>query len=125
MGDYSYMLLRSVLALGFVVALMVGGMYAFRRLSLMRGSPSGALPVSVISRAFMGQKSSIAIVDVAGEVLVLGISPNAINLLLKVEDPGVIEELKKRPRGGLGLKGFRAIMGVKARKGQNTEEGIL
>ncbi len=103
-GDYSYMLLRSILALGLVIVLMIGALYVFRRLTSMKGAAAGSLPISVISRAFMGQKSSIAIVDVAGEMLVLGISPGAINLLLRLDDPEVIKGLKEMPRRGqLGL----------------------
>lgn len=99
------MLLRSVLALGLVIALMVGAMYAFRRFTGPRGAGAGPLPISVISRAFMGQKSSIVIVDVAGEVLVLGISTGAVNLLLRLDDPEVIKDLKSAPRRGrLGLE---------------------
>jgi len=110
MEGYSYMLLRSVLALGIVIALMVGLMYAFRIISGKRGTVAGQAPINVISRAFMGQKSSIAIVDVAGEVLVLGISANAINLLSRLEDPEVIRLLRQRePRGGGGLKGWKSI----------------
>jgi len=122
MEGYSYMLLRSLLALGFVVALMVGAMYGFRFLSGRKGYSSSQAPISVISRAFMGQKSSIAIVDVAGEVLVLGISPNAINLLSRLEDPEVIRTLKDRP-SRVGLKGLRTIMQRQPMKRKNMEEG--
>ncbi len=124
MEGYSYMLLRSVLALGFVVALMVGAMYAFRVLSGRRGYSSASLPIRVIARAFMGQKSSIAIVDVAGEVLVLGISANAVNLLTRLDDPEVIRGLKDRPsRGGPGLKGLMTLMGRGVLKGRDREAG--
>jgi len=110
MEGYSYMLLRSILALGFVIALMVGLMYAFRIISGARGTAAGQAPINVISRAFIGQKSSIAIVDVAGEVLVLGISANAINLLTRLEDPEVIGALKQREsRRGGGLKRWKSV----------------
>lgn len=124
MGDYSYMLLRSVLALGLVIALMIGAMYAFRRLSGRSAGLSGPLPIKVISRAFMGQKNSIAIVDVAGEVLVLGISATAINLLSRLDDPEVIRELRERaPRGLPGLKGWRAIINRGLSQGRKGEAG--
>ncbi|MFQ5427406.1 MAG: FliO/MopB family protein [Thermodesulfobacteriota bacterium] len=124
-GDYLYMLLRSVLALGLVVALIIGAMYALRRISHKRGASAGALPISVISRAFMGQKSSIAIVDVAGEVLVLGVSQNAVNLLLRLEDPEVIRDLRAAPhRGGLGIGKLleRGLPRLKA-AGKNKQGG--
>jgi len=123
MEGYSYMLLRSILALGLVAALIAGAVYGLRLLSGRRGSALGQAPISVISRAFMGQKSSIAIVDVAGEVLVLGVSPNAINLLLRIEDPEAIQILKDSPARG-GLRGLGRLIkrapvnGIKMEKGR-------
>jgi flagellar biogenesis protein FliO len=101
MGDYSYMLLRTVLALGLVIVLMVGAMYAVRSLSGRMGTMSGRSPVRVLARSFLGQKSSIAIVEVGGEVLVLGISMNAVNLLARIDDEDVIRGLRA---GGAGRK---------------------
>jgi flagellar protein FliO/FliZ len=109
MEGYSYMLLRSILALGLVAVLVAGAVYVLRVLSGRSGSAMGSAPVSVTSRAFIGQKSSIAIVDVAGEVLVLGVSPNAINLLLRIDDPETLKTLRLSPARG-GLKGLGRLI---------------
>ncbi len=104
MGDYTYMLLRTLLALGIVLALIIGAVYAMRLLSGRVGKGSGGAPIRVLARSFIGQKSSIAIVEVTGEVLVLGISVNAVNLLARIEDKDVISGLMAHG-AGRGNKG--------------------
>ncbi len=124
-GGYTYMLLRSVVALGLVIALMAGVLYAFRRLYGVRGASLDAMPISILSKAFLGQKSSIAIVEVAGEVLVLGVSPNAVNLLMRLEDSEIIKKLKATPgrRGGLEKLFDRLNMRALLVKGLNKGSG--
>ncbi len=115
MGDYSYMLLRTVLALGLVIVLMVGAMYAVRSLSGRIGPRGGRAPIRVLARSFLGQKSSIAIVEVGTEVLVLGISVNAVNLLGRIEDEDVITGLRAGSgtgrSGGIGAGALSGIIG--------------
>jgi len=96
MGDYAYLLMKTILALGLVVVLILGTMYAFR-LVQGRGYSSGrGFPIRVLARGFLGQKGSLVVVEVAGEVLVLGISPGAVNLLLRIDDEEVISGLRSR-----------------------------
>ncbi len=54
----------------------------------------GSKPIKVLSTGFLGPKKSIALVEVAGEVLVLGISNDNISLLGNVEEPGRIDLIK-------------------------------
>lgn len=51
-------------------------------------------PIKVLSTGFLGPKKSIALVEVAGEVLVLGIANENISLLANVEDPDQIDRIK-------------------------------
>ena len=52
-------------------------------------------PVRVLNTSFIGQKKAVTIVDVAGEILVLGVTPTQVTYLTKIEDPEAIIELKK------------------------------
>ncbi|CAI2717977.1 Flagellar protein [Nitrospina watsonii] len=51
-------------------------------------------PIKVLSTGFLGPKKSIALVDVAGEILVLGIANENISLLANVEDPDQIDLIR-------------------------------
>ncbi len=59
--------------------------------------------VRVLGTGFLGPKKSIVMVEVAGEVLVLGISNDNISLLTQIQDKEKIEEIKasrKEVNGG-------------------------
>ena len=103
-GSYSYHFVKAILTLGFVLGLLLVSVYAIRIYMNRRTGKdkSGAAravnasPVMVLHTSALGAKKNIAIVDVAGEVLVLGITPSSINMLAKIEDIGAIEALRKR-----------------------------
>jgi flagellar protein FliO/FliZ len=60
--------------------------------------------VNVLGSGFLGPKKNIVLVEVAGEVLVLGMSQDNISLLTNITDPEKIEEIKsKGGNGGSGL----------------------
>ena len=60
--------------------------------------------VNVLGTGFLGPKKNIVLVEVAGEVLVLGISQDHIALLTSITDPEKIEEIKTTGgKGGSGL----------------------
>jgi len=106
-GSYSYLFVKAVLTLGFVLGLLLVSVYALklymnRRIGAAKSGgarPSGASPVRVLHTSVIGSKKNLAIVEVAGEVLVLGITPSSISMLSKVVDDSAIEELKKRHSG--------------------------
>ncbi|MBI5901892.1 MAG: flagellar biosynthetic protein FliO [Deltaproteobacteria bacterium] len=96
--SYSYLLIKAVLTLVFVLGVMGAALYAVRHYMRRSGSGGGAKPsspIKVLSTFFLGQKKNLAIVEVAGEVLVLGITPNSITCLTKVERNEAVQELKK------------------------------
>lgn len=103
-GPYSYLFVKAVLTLGFVLGLLIVSVYALRLYMNRRtgagGSGAGkahsAQPVQVLHTSAIGSKKTLAIVEVAGEVLVLGITPSSINMLSKLEDLEAIGELKRR-----------------------------
>ena len=51
-------------------------------------------PIKVLSTGFLAPRKSIALVEVAGDVLVIGISNDQISLLSNVQDPEKIEQIK-------------------------------
>ena len=55
----------------------------------------GGKLVNVLSTNFLAPKKNIALVEVAGEILVLGVSDQNISLLTSIREPGRIDEIKK------------------------------
>ena len=78
--------------------------------------------VNVLGSGFLAPKKNIVLVEVAGEVLVLGISQDNISLLTNITDPEKIEEIKsKGGKGGSGLNwnlGNRQAEEAKASRGK-------
>lgn len=108
--SYMYLLVKSILTLLFVLGLMATALWALRKyMGKTSGTPvKGAkAAVRVITTAFLGPKRNIAVVEVAGEVIVLGLTPQSITFLTKVEDAGAKEELKK-----LGENRKRPLLGL-------------
>lgn len=96
--SYLYLLVKSILTLMFVLGLLGAALWALKRHMRKSGGPAAKgqpATVRVITTAFMGPKRNIAVVEVAGEVLVLGLTPQSITFLTKVEDQAAKEELKK------------------------------
>ncbi|OGP22218.1 MAG: flagellar biosynthetic protein FliO [Deltaproteobacteria bacterium GWA2_55_10] len=95
--SYTYLLVKSILTLIFTLGLLGLAMYALKR--FMKGGAAGKSgstnPVKVVTTVFLGPKKNIAVVEVAGEMLVLGLTPASITFLSKIENKEAVEELKK------------------------------
>ena len=94
-------LLPAVLKMLVALAVVVGGLfllfYFSRRLS---GHHSGRMEhqlIRVLATSCIGVKKSISVVEVAGQILVVGVTGEQINLLSTIEDPTVIDCIRKRP----------------------------
>jgi flagellar biosynthetic protein FliO len=83
--------LKMIAALGMVLAVILVLLYGLRKMS---GQPIGRIAggkrIQVLESHYLGVKKSIAMVQVPGKVLVLGLSADRINLLDTL-DEGIIE----------------------------------
>ncbi len=89
--------IRMVTMLFLVVAFMLLLFYLFKKF-VLKNTPyggSGKL-VQVLGTGFLGPRNNIALVEVAGDVLVLGISNDNITLLNHIEDEEKIADIKNR-----------------------------
>ncbi len=103
-GSYTYLLVKAVITLLFVLALLGLCVYVIRHFMVNRssGAPGsasaplrGSTPVRVLFTSFLGSKKNLAVVEVAGEVIVLGVTQTSINFLTKIEDSAAVEEIRK------------------------------
>lgn len=101
--SYTYLLIKAVITLTFVLGLLGVSLYALKYYLKRSGKGAGArvtAPVRVLNTFFLGQKKNLTIVEVAGEVLVLGVTPTSVSFLTKLEKNESVEELKRAAGSG-------------------------
>jgi flagellar biosynthetic protein FliO len=87
--------LKMVYTLVLVLGLMFVVFHLFKKFGLKNSVFGGeGKPIKVLSTGFLAPRKSIALVEVAGDVLVIGISNDQISLLGNVQDPEKIEQIK-------------------------------
>jgi flagellar protein FliO/FliZ len=83
-------------ALAVVLGLMIGAAWCLKKIGARTGMgiPDGQL-IRVVSSSYIGPKNSIVIVDVLGELLVVGISGTRMTLLTSISDAGRIDRMRE------------------------------
>jgi flagellar biosynthetic protein FliO len=81
--------LKMIAALGVVLALILFLLYGLRRMSGQRLGPLGGKRIQVVESHYLGVKKSIALVQVPGKVLVLGLTADRINLLDTLDETSI------------------------------------
>jgi len=94
--DFSYLasFLKMLFALSIVLGIMLGAIYLLKRITRHTaiGIGSGNL-INIISTHYLGPKSAIMMVDIAGRVLVMGVTVNAISLLMEIDDQKTLDAI--------------------------------
>ncbi|MBI5183075.1 MAG: flagellar biosynthetic protein FliO [Nitrospinae bacterium] len=103
--------LKMIVSLIIVLSLILIIYYLVKRFLLKdNGLIGNNRLIKVISTSFIGPKKAITLVEVANEILVLGISNNNISMLTRLENKGTIDSLKGGKdiphRDGDGGEGF-------------------
>ena len=86
--------LRMVTTLSLVLGLIFLLFFGFKKYVLKNTAFGGGKLVQVLSTNFLAPKKNIALVEVAGEILVLGVSDQNVSLLTSIREPERIEEIK-------------------------------
>jgi flagellar biosynthetic protein FliO len=82
--------LQMVTALGLVLGGLFVVFYLMRRLLKRDIGGSKDQLIKVLANQYLGIKKNIALVEVPGAVLVIGISNDTISLLTKIEDSAIL-----------------------------------
>jgi flagellar protein FliO/FliZ len=103
-----------------VLGILFSAFYLFKKFIWKNSVFAGHnKPVNVLSTGYLGPKKSIALVEVAGEVLVLGIANDNISLLSNIKDANKVEHIK-HPETPRKLSSI-----VIKKKSQNSSEDHL
>lgn len=105
--DLTMAAIKMVLSLGLVLTILWVA-YRWTRRSLPAGATGakGQL-IKVLGSRYLGVKKSIAVVQVPGTVLVLGIGGDRINLLTQIDDPDLLANLSESPANEGKGEGFK------------------
>lgn len=86
---------KMIMTLSLVLGLIFILFFGFKKYVLKNTIFGGSgRQVKVVSTNYLAPKKNISLVEIAGEILVLGISDQNISLLTKINDPQQIKELK-------------------------------
>ncbi|MBN1547780.1 MAG: flagellar biosynthetic protein FliO [Syntrophaceae bacterium] len=96
-------LLKMIAALALVLGIMIGLAFLVRRFFQQTGiaAPDGSA-ISVLTVKHLGPKTSIMILDILGQAVVVGMSNQQMSYITTLDDPVSLEKLQSlsRQRGG-------------------------
>lgn len=85
--------------LAIVIGIMIGALYLMKKYLYQSPVAAGSSGViRVISSYHLGPKKSIVLVEVLGEVLLLGVSDHQMSMLTTISDPDAMEKLNNLRR---------------------------
>ncbi len=87
--------LKMIFALAIVLGLLIGVMYFMK--NFMQRQPSSASSqtmINILSSRYLGPKSSIILVEVADQIIVVGISGQQMTPLARIDDPVSVARMK-------------------------------
>lgn len=114
-----FMLFRTVLVLGIVVAGAYVSLWALKRMMGIRGvAGAGASVVTLMERIPLDQKRALFVVKAAGEYLLIGGGEGSLSLLSKLDGAEVERLQEQKPSGAVALSPF--LQKLLARKGGPT-----
>jgi flagellar biosynthetic protein FliO len=88
-------LIKMIFALAIVLGMMLGAMFLVRNF-LQQTTPamnSGSM-IKVLASRYLGPKNSILVVDVAGQIIVIGLSGQQMTLLTTITDEKALLQLR-------------------------------
>ncbi len=94
-------LVKMVFALVLVLGLMIGSMYFIKKI-LHTTTPEmdrGSL-IKILANRYLGPKNSILVIDVAGEIIAVGLSNSQMTMLTKISDRDALEKLRNAKMNG-------------------------
>jgi len=117
--------IKMIASLAFILAVIILTYWVVKKFLVKSTAVfGGGKLIRTLTTSYLGQKKAVSIVEVAGEILVLGISNNHISLLTKIEDRAKVEEIKdaygqRDPRSSFEYQLKRVSSKFKRNKGKD------
>ncbi len=86
---------KMLAALAVVIALMIAVAYFIKKyfLQSLPETNSSAL-ISIVSTRHLSPKNSLLLIEVLGQVILVGVSNQQMSMLSRIDDPAAIEKIK-------------------------------
>ena len=84
-------------------------LYFYSKSSGAKGVKDRTELMRVVTNLPIGPKKMVSVVNVAGQYLVLGVGPDSINYLTRIDDCEAVEKLEKAAQGSV-QKGLRKVL---------------
>ncbi len=113
--DIVWSFIKMISALAIILGLLIAAMYFFKRFMRHTGTgmDQGEL-IRIVTSRYLGPKSSIMVVDIAGQVVAIGLAGNQMTPLTTITDPAALERLHNVKRSGPAMPSFAEhLMGYK------------
>ena len=119
---------RMVSALAITLGILFFIVYLLKRFGSNRGRSLGSRKlIRVISTTYLGSRRSLVLADVAGEKYVLGLSPQAITVVAKIDSEESLERISTAEENGQTGKPFHwyldSLMGRHHPSGREGDRG--
>jgi flagellar protein FliO/FliZ len=100
-------IVKIVSALAIVVGIMILSVYFVKKImNRAGGRMHDEELIQILSTKYIGPKSSIMVVEVAGNVMILGLSNNQISYLKSIDNEASLERLRPLRDGRTGSGSF-------------------
>jgi len=99
-------LVKILSALTVTVLIMFGAAWLFRKAAGKTAWGINNELINILAVKYLGAKNSIMLVDIAGNVMVIGVSNGTINMLTEIMDGETLERLKDRGQREGTLQSF-------------------
>ncbi len=93
-----------------VLAILILALYLVKRFLYPREGLGAGQLIKVLSSSHVSSKGRVALVDVAGEKLVLGITSDNISCLARIEDPEAVARIDGSRTSGAGGNIFERLV---------------
>ena len=86
---------KMLAALTIVIGLMIAALYVMKKYFMLSPSPTnGSTLIHIIATRHLSPKNSIMLVEVLGQVMLVGVSNQQMSMLATINDPCAMEKIK-------------------------------
>lgn len=104
--------LKTLAMLCIVIGVLILVLFLMRRFLSLREGPWQGQLIRVLSSYHVTPKERIVLIDVAGEKIVIGITPENITSLAKIDKPEALEQIELAKPVGRRTEGFRKVLDI-------------
>lgn len=98
-------MIKMFFALIMVIGLILLALHGAKRLKVLQERTTGANIIKVLATKVLAPRKYVSVIEVGGEIVVVGMSESSINVLTKMEKQKIIEDINSCDgQGGSGEK---------------------